>query len=282
MKDANPFKNRHIRIVTQHNKESVIIPVFQKKLGVTCSVIRQVNTDLFGTFSGELPRQGSALDAARAKCAAGASFFPSDLIMASEGSFAPHPFIPFVYCNEELLLLTDPLTRREWKASAVTLRTNFGSQVIHSENELIAFALQSGFPYQGLILRALDNPGALIKGINSLARLKYHYRKISCSSKLVLAETDMRALFNPLRMAFIGQVARELVRLILRRCPACKTPGYAITEIVRGLPCSWCGKPTGSVLLHIYTCSACGHKSDKPFPYGKTKEDPMYCNHCNP
>ena len=39
---------------------------------------------------------------------------------------------------------------------------------------------------------------------------------------------------------------------------------------------------TESVMAHIYTCHHCNHKEEKYFPYGKTTEDPTYCNCCNP
>lgn len=282
MKDDSVFQGRHIRIVTQHQKEKVIAPILQKKLGVTCSVIRTINTDSFGTFSGEIPRTGSPLDAARAKCNAGASLYPDSLILASEGSFAPHPYLPFVYGNEELLLLTDPLNGKEWKVSDLTLRTNFDARTIHSENELQEFARHCGFPSHAIILRSSNQPDELVKGIHSFTRLKYYYRKIGGRHKPLRAETDMRAMCNPTRMEFIRKVARKLVRLLLRKCPACHTPGYDLTEVIRGLPCTWCGEPTPSALYHIYSCKACGHSSEKPFPHGKRKEDPSYCNSCNP
>ncbi len=282
MKGDNVFQGRHLRIVTQHHKEKVIGPILQKKLGVTCSAIRTINTDYYGTFSGEVPRIGSPLDAARAKCKAGALHYPSDLILASEGSFGPHPALPFVCCNEELLLLSDPRSGKEWKVSAVTLRTNFNAKVVHSENELLEFVLRCGFPSHAIMLRSSDERAEPVKGINSFTRLKYHYRKMVTRHKKLQAETDMRALFNPTRMEFIRKTTRSLVSLLLRKCPACHTPGYAVTEAICGLPCAWCGAPTASVKSHIYSCESCGHTSEKPFPYGKTKEDPSYCNSCNP
>lgn len=282
MKDGSVFQGRHIRIVTQHQKEKVIAPILQKKLGVTCSVIRTINTDSFGTFSGEIPRTGSSLGAARAKCNAGALLYPADLILASEGSFAPHPYMPFVYCNEELLLLTDPLNGKEWKVSAATLRTNFDARIIHSENELMEFARHCGFPPHAIILRSLDEPAELVKGIYSITQLKYQYRKMLDRHKKIQAETDMRALFNPTRLEFIRKVTCELISLLLRKCPLCKEPGYALTEAIRGLPCAWCGEPTPSVKSYVYSCAACGHTTEKLFPHGKTKEDPSCCNSCNP
>ncbi len=48
------------------------------------------NTDRFGTFSRDIERTGSQLDAARAKIAAGFEYAPSARIgLASEGSFGP-------------------------------------------------------------------------------------------------------------------------------------------------------------------------------------------------
>ncbi|MCS6975343.1 MAG: hypothetical protein NZM13_12740 [Cyclobacteriaceae bacterium] len=282
MKDDNPFQGRRLWIVTQHQKERVIAPILRKRLGLVCMVFTGINTDQFGTFSGEVARQGSALDAARAKCRGASALLPPDLILTSEGSFGPHPHIPFVYCNEELLLLTDTRESHEWKITAVTTRTNFGSAKVESESQLIDFALKAGFPSHALILRSVDGPKVIIKGINSWSKLKYHFRKLLLQHPVIQAETDMRAMFNPLRMEFIGKATRELANLLLRKCPKCQTPGYSVTDVIRGLPCSWCGEPTSSVLANCFTCSACGCKTEKYFPFGKQTEDPMYCHSCNP
>lgn len=54
MKDV--FANRPLLIASQHRKEEVMAPCLTKALGVICQVAENLNTDLLGTFSGEVAR----------------------------------------------------------------------------------------------------------------------------------------------------------------------------------------------------------------------------------
>ena len=57
-------------IATMHGKERVIAPLLAEALGLDCLVPSAFDTDRFGTFTREIARTGSQLDAARAKIAA--------------------------------------------------------------------------------------------------------------------------------------------------------------------------------------------------------------------
>lgn len=54
-------------LATMHAKEKVIGPVVDRFLGLRLEVTSDVDTDRFGTFSRDIERTGSQLDAARAK-----------------------------------------------------------------------------------------------------------------------------------------------------------------------------------------------------------------------
>jgi hypothetical protein len=64
------FKNRELVIATKHHKEKVIAPLLEKELGVKCIVVKNFDTDQFGTFTGELARAEDAITTARKKCIA--------------------------------------------------------------------------------------------------------------------------------------------------------------------------------------------------------------------
>ncbi|MBL7537713.1 hypothetical protein INQ15_25330, partial [Escherichia coli] len=67
-----------------------------------------IDTDRFGTFSRDVERTGSQLDAARAKIAAAFAEAPdAQFALASEGSFGPHPYIPFAPLAREIVVLAD-------------------------------------------------------------------------------------------------------------------------------------------------------------------------------
>jgi len=83
-------------LATMHGKEDVIAPLAERFLGVRLQVVDGLDTDTFGTFSRDVARTGSQLDAARAKVAAAFDMLPDILLgLASEGSFGPHPYLPF-------------------------------------------------------------------------------------------------------------------------------------------------------------------------------------------
>ena len=86
------MKNRKLLSATKHNKEQVIAPIFEEGLGVHCFVPDKYNSDIFGTFSGEVERKNSAVATVRAKCLAAKEEFDCDLVRASEGSFGSYLF----------------------------------------------------------------------------------------------------------------------------------------------------------------------------------------------
>jgi hypothetical protein len=122
----------------------------------------------------------------------------------------------------------------------------------------------------------------IFKGIISWIKLVEAYNYLINHCQTVYVETDMRAMYNPTRRAIIQIAANKLVEKIKSTCPACKTPGFGITGVKEGLPCSACKASTRSVLSHIYTCQKCNYENCKDYPYYKTEEDPMYCDQCNP
>jgi len=99
------FDNRKLVIATKHHKESVIATLFENELGVKCFVPNDFDTDLLGTFSGEIERKDSAVDTVKKKCLLAMEQTNCDLGIASEGSFGPHPILFMASANEELLVL---------------------------------------------------------------------------------------------------------------------------------------------------------------------------------
>lgn len=101
------FENRTLFIATKHKKEEVIRPIFESSIGVKCIVPENFDTDLLGTFSGDIERSLSPVDAAREKCFLIVNNYGGELVVASEGSFFPHPVVGFFPINEEILLFLD-------------------------------------------------------------------------------------------------------------------------------------------------------------------------------
>ncbi len=277
------FEGRKLVIATKHKKELVIASQIEQALGVKCITADNLDTDVLGTFSGEVERVNDPVTTARTKCDMAMELADCDLAIASEGSFGEHPYIFFAHANEEILLFIDKKHDLEIIVREVSLETNFNGEYIASKEELINFAAKAKFPSHGLIVRkSKEENEAIIKGITDWAVLVDAFKQHLNKYGAVYVETDMRAMYNPTRMSVIEQAAQKLAEKIKAQCPGCKTPGFGITEAKPGLPCECCGFKTRSVLSHLYTCKKCAYTSEALYPHNKTTEDPMYCDICNP
>lgn len=278
MNRPNPFAGRTLVLATMHGKETVMAPLLEAGLGVHVVVAEGLNTDAFGTFSGEISRQGTPLDAARRKIKAALDATGQTLGIASEGSFGPHPALPFFYADAELVLLVDRETGREWTGEAVSTDTNFGASDVRTWEEIEEFAHRARFPDHGLILKGEN--GALVKGLRDWETLRREGTRLLEARQPLTVETDMRAMHNPLRRAVIAEATRNLAVKLQTPCPACAAPGFALAERVPGLPCEHCGFPSRLPRAEVWACAACGHREERPV--AEAYADPRYCDLCNP
>jgi hypothetical protein len=277
------FKGRRLVIATKHKKESVIAPLLEEHLGVQCFVPKDFDTDELGTFSGEIERKDGPIATARKKCLQAMEITNCDLGIASEGSFGPHPTIFMAHADDEFLLFIDKKNNLEIIVRELSLDTNFNAATISSFQNLVDLVKNVGFPEHAVILKITDKEvTSVVKGIQSWELLEESFHTLSASNSQVVAETDMRALYNPTRMKVIENATQKLVEKIKNSCPECHTPGFGVVNTKPGLPCEWCGSSTNSTKSHIYQCQKCNFELEKLFPNDKKTEDPMYCDRCNP
>lgn len=285
--DRFSYDNTPAVLATMHGKERVIALLLERDLGLRVELALGLNTDRFGTFSREIERKGSQLDAARAKIAAGFANAPYARVgIASEGSFGPHPYIPFLALDRELIVLIDRETGLELIGRDASSETNFDHAVVSNVDSAMKFAERAKFPDHGLIvIGCVDNQPvpdqALIKDITDRESLEAAVGEAVNKCGAAFVETDMRAHRNPTRMSAIGRATADLVRRFRSRCPECDYPGFDITERVPGLPCAWCGEPTRLIQREILTCRSCGRRQERSAT-DKTTADPGQCEGCNP
>jgi len=279
------FAGRTGVLATMHSKEQVIVPLLSQALGITLTVPQDFDTDRFGTFTGDVPREGSQVLALRAKAFAATEKYGLTIGVASEGSFSPHPLLPFATLNLELVMLLDREKQIELLGEAATTETNYARRAVKSFAEALEFAYQSGFPEHGLVVKVnelYNHPEDLAKGLNTEAHLEQAVELALAKSTAgqIFVETDMRAHFNPLRMRCIAEATRNLVDKVYNLCPTCGWPGR-IRTLVRGLPCSLCGEATEEVQGVAHNCSHCGHSAYEADP-NRLTADPSRCPSCNP
>lgn len=277
------FEGRQLIIATKHHKEKVIAPLLEKELGVKCFVSSDIDTDIFGTFTGEIERLNDPIETARKKCLKAIELSGCDMAISSEGSFGIHPTLFFVHADSEIVMLVDQKNNLEIISREISTQTNFNGSEIRSYKELQTFAKSVQFPSHGLIIRKhKDSKEAIFKGITTTAQLKDAYHCLIENYGTAYAETDMRALYNPSRMKVIEKTTKKLIEKIKSQCPKCKAAGFSVTDGKAGLLCESCGTPTRSTLLHVLSCQSCDFKEEKLYPHGRNFEDPMYCDICNP
>ncbi|MEZ4936642.1 MAG: DUF6671 family protein [Crocinitomicaceae bacterium] len=279
----NLFSGREIWIATQHQKEQVIGPLLKEHLLLDWRVPADFDTDRFGSFSGEVQREGNALDAARKKCISLLNQFGGDLVLASEGSFGPDPITGFGGLDDEVVLLYDRKNQREYVGRMLSNYTNFGSLQVESEASMMDFLKRVKFPSHGVIVRRFANDNEeYLKGIKNPILLHQLYQLYQKKFGQFYIETDMRALHNPTRMEVIQQATRNLIDRLQTICPQCETPGFSIQKRNQGLPCQLCGSPTAGTLSHTYCCSNCKHELIEKYPGKQKFASPQFCDHCNP
>jgi hypothetical protein len=268
---------------TRHGKERVIAPALEK-LGIDVEVLPALDTDRFGTFSREIPRVAPPRETARAKALAAIEEHGRATIgVASEGSFGPHPAVPFVPGGVELVILVDVAADIELLGTDVTMETNFRAEDVGSVEEAFGFAARVSFPSHGLIVMPYRDgaPDArcVVKGIVDARALEDAVRQAMRAGRAWI-ETDMRAHVNPTRMQSIERAALALASAALSACPVCARPGYVVVERMRGLPCSDCGLPTAKARAEVLACAGCRRREERPL--GRAAASPAECDGCNP
>ena len=247
-----------------------------------------LDTDLLGTFSGEVERQGNALECVRRKCEMGLDILgdKAEYGLASEGSFGPHPQIPFLPCDQEILYFIDRKRGFHLHMVHLTEKTNYQMRALDSWEQLQQFAETAQFPAHALIIRPNNREDSrlLFKGIDTLAALEEAFKESIKASKdgKVWVETDMRAQFNPSRMTTIGELADKLGQRLATPCPACNAPGWGRIKVEKGLHCEYCDQETEKIAREIYGCVSCAHSETLPRVDGMKAAPQMQCGWCNP
>ncbi len=271
-----------VALGTKHGKAAAVAPPLGR-IGVAVSVPEGLDTDMFGTFTGEVARVGSMLDAARAKAQAACELTGLDIGIGSEGSYGPNPHIPLLPMGRELLLFWDRTTGREIVEQVIDDQPRFVCRHVASCDGLEELLAQLDFPRTGIVVSAARG-GFLAKGLKTAPEVFDAVTSAVAQSEdqRALVQTDMRAIHNPRRMLTIARAAEGLAERLIRNCPCCGGYGWGLVNVERGLPCSSCGTPTGLVRHEVYGCSHCRHSVPMARRDGVVHAEAANCPVCNP
>lgn len=280
------FGGRVLGVASMHRKERALGPPFASRLALReVRAIEGLDTDRFGAFSGERARELPPREAARAKARAGASASGLELVIASEGSFFPHPLAPLASCDEEWLVLLDLRAQRTYAHRFVTFDVAHAGRLCRSLDELREFCARVPFPSHQLVVRPHQHgsaPEEIFKGLGERDELEARFALAQARHGAAWVELDLRAHANPTRMRALEAAAREFVEELARLCPRCSAPHFAVAQHVPGLPCAQCGEPTESLLALVRRCAECGAEQREERADGRREEDPGACSACNP
>lgn len=275
--------HQQIALPTLHGKQAIIAPVLEPATGCTVVHVPEVNTDSFGTFTRDVARAGSQLEAARTKARAALERSGLALAIASEGAFVSDPIAGVIPWNVEVVLLIDTRHGQEIVGMAQG-PARAGQGLARTPDELLQLARELGFPEHRLCLRPdhSEDP-RVVKGLGSADELLDAFALALSQSarRQVFAESDLRAHCNPTRQAMIRRATEDLCSKMLSACPACGMPGFALSGHRPGRPCRLCASATREPLAHLWSCAACHHTEERRDGL-PTLADPARCDRCNP
>ena len=272
-----------------HGKEKVLAPLFEKYFGAELLVPTGLDTDKYGTFSGEVKRASDIQSVLRAKAKEGAELLGLSYALASEGSFNSHPWIPIVGSNQENLLFLDLKNQIEIGAKVVSTQSRAEFIEASTTADIIKFCEQVNCGPQGLIVKPQHDTSELKwihKGLTTVDQVLDAFAKIKKELKLdkVWIETDNRAHLNPKRQSVIFEAGQKLIDMILSLCPGCQCPGFGMVDFIKGLQCRDCGYKSDKAIKEIWACpsSSCDYKEERGRLDGIQDLDPAFCDWCNP
>lgn len=265
---------------TKHEKAKLVNKHFNDILALHVQEV-VVDTDVFGTFSGEIERVGTPLETAVKKARTGIALTGNPFAIASEGSVGPDPLLGFFNANIETMVFVDEeldiQVHETIKSNEIIAFTTTTQKM-----DLGVFLKKADFPNHALIVKPQLGKGA-IKGVRTLQELEEAILKSrdASSDGEAIIESDLRAMSSPSRQKNISAVALKLAQRMSRTCFECSLPGWGLKSYLRGVECSECGEVSEEAARQeLLGCVACEFTA-----LGAVINltlDPSRCMSCNP
>lgn len=205
-------------------------------------------------------------------------------ILASEGSFGPHPDIGFIQSDHEVLLFFDKLSGLEIFAEELSTDTNHNQIECQPCHDLQSFLECARFPSHGVIVKTKGSSPKIFKDLTDWHKLGQAIVDafLLSSERKVILSTDMRASFNPTRMSVIHKAGEKLIKRLTSFRPSCSMIGFGPIGLIKGLRCSGCGHATQVTKEVLFSCAGCKYEEIRPREDGLRFVNPAECDYCNP
>ena len=280
--DSGCFAGAVIAMGTMHGKQRQVAPAFADVLGARVIAPDGIDTDQFGTFTGEVSRMLTPVEAATAKARLAMSAAGVRYGLASEASY--NAWLGMLPMHEEILVFIDD-TRGIQVTEGIKVPGAPGApRLVDCADDAVAAALDFGFPQQGAAVKAsvADRVRVFGKGITDTRELieAVTVAAAAADGRQAWVEPDLRAHHNPSRRDVIATLASRLAHRLATQCPRCACPGYGKVGVREGLPCRACGCPTSLVVSDVLGCPACDHR--EAVARTGALAEPRFCPDCNP
>ena len=275
--NLHPYRGITASFATKHEKQIFVAPYFAA-LEISL-MVPDIDTDVLGTFSGEVAREGTPKEVALKKARMGMEAAGLPHGIASEGSIGPDPIIPFMNSDIEWMAWVDTERGIEIVEFHRSLDIVAAQAVLEGSEDIEAFLKRADFPNHGLIVRA-EKGDEIFKGIRDRKALEAAMNALSTSKKIIV-ESDLRSHQSPSRQKNIAAVTEKLVSRLSTLCHQCQSPGWGEVGNLYGLECSECRNfMDRAVRGKVLGCTTCDYReellSERKFV------EPAECEICNP
>ena len=279
----HPYFGKKAVIATKHEKGKIVAPIFKDVLGLQVSECN-LDTDILGTFTGEIERKQSPRETVLIKARLGIEQTGEAIGIASEGSIGADPFIPFINSDFEMMAFVDEDLDLEIVESIRSTDIVTAVKSVHGQEDLTEFLQRADFPRHNLIVRTKQTPTKFcIKGIDDEYSLRKAIEAVQKEDpeNIAVIESDLRAHCTPSRQKIICELTSKLANRLKQLCPQCNCPGWGVVTHIKGVQCSGCKRVSPEAIKQeVLGCSKCMYEED-----GKVIAeaiDPARCDWCNP
>lgn len=279
----HPYRGVDVSVTTKHEKTPLIQPAFASLLEIKLYEV-SLDTDQLGTFSGEIERSDLPKETAIKKALLGINESGARFGIASEGSISSDFLIPWVQADYEVMVFVDVETDLVISETFTSREIVTATAKVRIGDDLTSLIERADLPRHGVIVRPLNGDNRyIVKGIHSIKELHEAIKNCSPYSPLnqVEIQSDFRAMHSPSRQQNIQTLAEKLARRVNAQCPDCRTPGWGVVDVEKGVPCGDCGGINNErVSREILGCNVCELKT-----LGKVVNfeiEAAQCQFCNP
>lgn len=275
---SNLYSGIEIAMPTKHKKANTIEKAFNEYFDVKIKEV-EVDTDVLGTFAGEVDRDDTPLNTAIKKLELVSGF---DYVIASEGSIGNDSSLPFLISDVEILTFKDQRRDLVIKEVFRSFEITAAHKEIFPGEDISEFLEKADFPNHSIIVKPSNlKECPPIKGLRDIDSLNAAIREVAQHSKRITLESDFRANHSPSRMKNIFQTAQKLAKRIATLCRDCGTPGFGVSRYQKGVICSECKLMNPEAInREILSCIKCG--AEELGSVINQELTPDRCIWCNP